>query len=145
MKFSPLLLAALLATGSGAWAQVRDGASEVPGANAKADAAADGRTFGEKVRSAADKVGDATRRAANRVKGESKEVARDAKTSDDRQAKKADKRSGERHARDARGRDDTRAMGASGRSSMDEDAGHDQSRRERMDQAYANWKSQQNR
>lgn len=134
MKFSPLLLAALLATGSGAWAQVRDGASEVPGANAKADAAADGRTFGEKVRGAADKVGDATRRAANRVKGESKEAAHD--------AKKADKRSGERHAKNARDRDDTRAMGGRG-ASMDAGADHD--RRERMDQAYANWKSQQNR
>ncbi|HYD76997.1 hypothetical protein [Ramlibacter sp.] len=143
MKYTPLLLAALLATGSGAWAQVRDGASEVPGANAKADAAADGRTFGEKVRSAADKVGDATRRAANRVKGESKDMAHDAKTADERHAGKADKRAGERHAKSKR--DDTRAMGGPGRSDMDVDADNDQSRRERMDQAYANWKSQQNR
>lgn len=139
MKMTPIVLAAALVASGGAWAQARDG-SQLPGENAKADAAADGRTFGEKVRGAADKVGDATRRAANRVKGESKEAAHDAKHADDRHAKKADKRSGERHAKDARAHDDKRAMGASGRTL---DADPDQSRRERMDEAYANWKSQQ--
>lgn len=141
MKISPLLLAALLATGSGAWAQARDGSS-APGEHAAAAGSADGRTVGEKVRGAADRVGDATRRAATRVKDESKEAAHDAKKSDDRQARKADKRTGGRHAKDARHRDDTRAMGSPGRPMH---ADPEESRRERMDQAYANWKSQQGR
>ncbi len=141
MKISPLLLAALLATGSGAWAQVRDGSS-APGERAAAEGSADGRTVGEKVRGAADRAGDATRRAANRVKGESKEAARGAKKSDDRQAQKADQRPGERHPKDARHRGDTRAMGSPGRAMHADPEG---SRRERMDQAYAHWKSQQGR
>ena len=136
MKTSPLLLAALLAIGSGAWAQARDG-SQVPGEHAKADAAADGRTFGEKVRGAADKVGDATRRTFNKAKGETRDAGHDA-----RHAGMAGKHAGDRHAMRNGHHDDTRAMGAAGER-MDADA--DPKRRERMDQAYADWKSQQRR
>ncbi|WP_332813982.1 hypothetical protein [Ramlibacter sp.] len=143
MKITPIVLAAVLAASGGAWAQARDG-SQTPGEHAAADAAADGRTFGEKVRSAADKVGDAARRTFDRARGESREAARDASRADDRQARKADKRSGERHAKAARDRGDARAMGAPGRS-MDADPDADPGRRGRMDEAYANWKSRQNR
>ena len=139
MKMTPIVLATVLVASGGAWAQARDG-SQVPGERAAADAAADGRTFGEKVRGAADKVGDATRRTFNKARGETRQMSNEAKDGDRQAGIKADKRPGARQASRKDQRDDTRAMGASGER-MDADA--DSNRRERMDQAYAHWKAQQ--
>ncbi|WBY02478.1 hypothetical protein PE066_02770 [Ramlibacter tataouinensis] len=118
MKISPLLLAALLATSAGAWAQARDG-SPAPGERAAAEGSADGRTVGEKARGAAHKAGDATRHAG-----------------------KAGHRAADRHAKRGAGHMDERRMGAAG-SSRETDLS-DSGRRQRMDEAYADWKAKQN-
>lgn len=124
MKFTPILLATVMAT-AGIAAQAASGETQPTDNNsATVQRHDDGRTLGQKMRDGAHKVADGTKRLFHRGKEDAQQARNDVK------AKSRDK--------DAR-HDDTRAMGA-GRAN--DDAANDTSRRQRMDDAYANYKRQ---
>lgn len=121
MKISAILAAALVALGSTVYAadndrdHDRDRTYDKPRAEQRQDhrTAQDHRTMGQKLRDSMHRLGDKTRSAFHRA--------------DDKVDRTADR---------ARDRDDTRTMGGPGMSD------NERARRDRMDNAYDNWRNQ---
>jgi hypothetical protein len=126
MKLASLIMAGAVAlAGTAAIAQ-----NEAPNSSRGAGASVtdSGRQMGQDAKEAGSRVGDAAKRGWNKLRGKAHDAKETAKAkSDDHDMKK-----GDRHA--AR-KDDTRSMGAA--PAMDNS---DASRRQRMDDAYANYK-----
>jgi uncharacterized protein HemX len=113
MKATALIAAAALAFGSAAFAQQQTDKTARGEENARVEQQDHG-SAGQKMRNGLHRLGEKTRHAMHRI-GDKLHASRD--------------HHGDRmHA----SRDDTRAMGASG---------EDQGRRQRMDDAYANWQA----
>jgi hypothetical protein len=135
MKLASLIMASAVAVaGTAAFAQ-----NEAPNSarQAGSDVAQSGRQMGHDAKEAGSRIGDAAKRGWNKLRGKAHDVNETAKAkSDDHKDRTAkadhDMKKGDRHA--AR-KDDTRAMGAAPADSSDA------SRRQRMDDAYANWKN----
>jgi len=124
MKFTTTLIAtAALVCGSAAFAQSTDNS-----ARGEESARVDQQDHGqanEKMRNGAHRLGEKMRHGLHRL--------------GDKLHAKNDK-DGQHHANNAHHRNDTRAMGASG-----SDSHADSGRRQRMDDAYANWRARQDK
>lgn len=114
MKISAIAAAALVVLGSSAYAaNARDTTHDKSYDNARAEQRQDHRTAGQKLRDGMHRLGEKTRHAFHRTEH------------------------GMDHtAQRTRDRDDTHAMGGPGMSDTE------RARRERMDNAYDNWRSQ---
>ncbi|HYF16831.1 MAG TPA: hypothetical protein VEA40_03110 [Ramlibacter sp.] len=124
MKATPLALACALLLATAAQAQNTGRPQSGTGGYAATDSAQPSQQLdGQKGREMVRRAGDATKRAFNRVRGKANEQRQEAR--DDR-------------------RNDTRAMGAAPARGADTQAS-DAGRKARMDDAYNNWKSQQQR
>lgn len=124
MKITALLAAAALVGGTASAGQNDNASTTKPAARQSTTAPADGAThegIGVKTKRALGKIGDKMRSAGNKLA----------------HATHTDKQAGTtRRSDESRAGSDTRTMGAAG-----SDTGSDSGRRQRMDNAYDNWKS----
>lgn len=148
MKATALIAAAALVCGTAAFAQQDNTAPR--GETATSADSIKPADDAQRTKNAVKNFGHKTRDAMHRAGDKARDMAHNDKAERDSRHARAD-RYGEKHARtDRHGdrhqerharahRDETRSMGAAGDDMRDADA----SRRQRMDDAYANWKSKQ--
>ncbi|AEG91590.1 hypothetical protein [Ramlibacter tataouinensis] len=140
MKLSPILIAAALAFGGSAIAQTRDSGSQAAGQRTTAGGVVDKGVQGAK------RAGQATKRGAQRAASATGNVARrgaDRMRSTGQALENRLPPAPQQAQRSGGGSGELGTMGAGPADGRTAGAGADDSRRQRMDDAYGSWRRQQ--